>query len=305
MTTELRGKSANKITFLGVIVNISLLLFKFTAGILGHSTAMIADAVHTLTDFATDIFVIVGVKWGSKPRDADHPYGHGKYETITAAMIALALGSVGVGIGWEGLSKILEVINSGIFPERPGFIAFIAAMVSVVLKEILFHLTFSVGKKIKSEAVIANAWHHRSDALSSIGTALGIGGAVFLGAQWTILDPLAAVVVSFFIVRVAWKILQNALGDLTEKTVPDSELAEIEHLLRSIPEASDPHNIRCRRVGTTLVLEVHIRMDGNMSLQAAHDATSRMESLLKFRFGPEMLITIHMEPIKNYPKGCT
>lgn len=299
MNPELRAQAANRITLIGFFTNLMLLIFKFLAGFLGNSQAMIADAVHTLTDFATDVLVFVGVRWGKKPRDEDHPWGHGKYETVTAALIALTLALVGVGIGWEGIRRIIEVISTGTLPPRPDAIAFWASVISIVSKEILYRATVVVGRKINSPAVVANAWHHRSDALSSIGTAVGIGAAVFLGEAWTILDPLAAVVVSFFIIKVGFDILKQSLGDLTEKTLSREQLDEINQLLTSQPGVTDPHNLRVRMVGTALVLEVHVRMDGRQSLREAHDISRKLEAQLKERFGDGLLATIHMEPVRE------
>lgn len=299
MTPLERSQAANRITFIGFLTNLILLILKFLAAVFGRSQAMLADAVHTLTDFATDILVFIGVKWGRKPRDADHPWGHGKYETVTAFLIALTLAGVGVGIGWEGLRKILDVVITGKLPERPDAMAFWAAVISIISKEILYRATVLVGKKIKSPAVVANAWHHRSDALSSIGTSLGIGAAVFFGDAMTILDPLAAVIVSVFIVKVGWDIFKQSLGDLTEKTLSPDQLQEIHELMLSHKGVQDPHNLRVRSVGAAVVLEIHVRMDGNLSLFEAHEITKDLELALKEKFGQDLLATIHMEPVKE------
>ena len=190
-----REKGIYKVTIVGSIVNFLLLVFKFFAGIVGHSAAMLADAVHSLSDFITDIVVIVFVRIAGKPEDKGHDYGHGKYETLATAIIGLLLLCVGFGIFWNGASSIYTFLRGGQL-ESPGVVALVAALVSIVSKEILYQYTVIQGKKLNSQAVIANAWHHRSDALSSIGTAIGIGGAILLGDHWRVLDPVAAVGVS-------------------------------------------------------------------------------------------------------------
>ena len=213
-----REKGIYHVTVVGSGVNFLLLLFKFFAGIVGHSAAMLADAVHSLSDFVTDIIVIVFVRISSKPEDEGHDYGHGKYETLATAIIGIVLLFVGFGIFWNGALSIYHFLHGGSLQE-PGMLALIAALVSIVFKEALYRYTVFKGKKLNSQAVVANAWHHRSDALSSIGTAVGIGGAILLGNHWRVLDPIAAVVVSFFIMKA---ILQAyALIECLERDVLD------------------------------------------------------------------------------------
>ena len=227
-----RERKIYRVTFMGGLVNVVLLVFKFVAGILGGSAAMIADAVHSLSDFASDIVVLVLVKLGSKPQDEDYDYGHGKFETLASVIIGLALLLVGVMLAYSGVVKIYHAFRGEVLPQ-PGVIAFVAALVSIALKEWAFQFTVRVGRQVNSEAVVANAWHHRSDALSSIGTAVGIGGAILLGSQFSVLDPIAAVVVSFFIVKTAYGLISNALGELLEKSLsPDME-EEIKHIAES------------------------------------------------------------------------
>ena len=206
-----RDQKIYRVTITGSIVNIVLLVMKFVAGILGNSTAMVADAVHSLSDFLTDIVVIVLVKLSSKPADKDHDYGHGKYETIATSIIGMLLVAVSVMLAWNGIEKIIFVIKGGEI-ESPCMIAFIAAIVSILLKEWVFRVTKKVALEVDSQALEANAWHHRSDALSSIGTAIGIGGAVILGNRFAILDPIAAVIVSVFIFIAAYRLLRQASG---------------------------------------------------------------------------------------------
>lgn len=293
-----REKKIYRVTFLGSIVNFLLLIFKFAAGIIGHSAAMIADAVHSLSDFITDIIVVVFVHLSSKPQDKEHDYGHGKYETMATVIVGAVLFIVGLGIMKNGVSSIWSFIHGETLPE-PGMLAFIAAIVSIVLKELLYRYTVAKGKELNSEAVTANAWHHRSDALSSIGTAVGIGGAILLGDNWRVLDPIAAVIVSVFIMRVAIKLVAPGLGELMEKSLPEKDEKEIEEIILSFPEVSDPHHLRTRRIGNYCAVDVHVRMDKDMTLEKVHNITVSMESRLRQKLGDHTIINIHVEPIKQ------
>lgn len=296
MDANLRAKKANSITLLGAVINLTLLVAKFTAGILGRSQAMVADAAHTLTDFATDIIVFIGIFFSKKPRDLDHPYGHGKYETIAAVLIGLALAAVGIKIGWDGGFTAWGVLTGSIILPPPHWIAFVAALASVIMKEWIYRITIKVGKDIDSPAIIANAWHHRSDALSSIGTTIGIGGAVFLGAQWSILDPLAALVVSFFILKAAWHITRSALGDLIDTALPVEKQEEILTLARSLPGVQDPHRLRTRKVGPVLVMELHIRVEPSLTVLQGHEIATFVENSMRESFGKDSIVTVHVEP---------
>lgn len=292
-----RERGIYKVTIIGSSVNFLLLVFKFVAGFMGHSAAMLADAVHSLSDFVTDLVVIVFVRISNKPQDKTHDYGHGKYETLATAIIGLLLLVVGFGILWNGASSIYAFIK-GQQLEKPGMVALIAALVSIVAKEILYQYTVIEGKKLDSQAVIANAWHHRSDALSSIGTAIGIGGAILLGENWRVLDPVAAVIVSFFIIKVAIQLLIPCVDELLEKSLPDEVEKEIEQALLSFPGVSEPHHLRTRRIGSYYAIEVHVRMDGNITLEEAHATATAIEHRLKDIFGEGTLINIHVEPKK-------
>lgn len=296
--TSPREKEIYKVTIAGSVVNFLLLVFKFAAGILGHSAAMLADAVHSLSDFVTDVIVIVFVRISNKPQDKGHDYGHGKYETLATAIIGLLLLIVGFGILWNGATSIYTFLRGGKL-EEPGMVALIAAVVSIVLKEILYRYTVAKGKKLNSQAVVANAWHHRSDVLSSVGTAVGIGGAILLGEHWRVLDPIAAVIVSFFIMKVAIQLLIPCVDELLEKSLPDEVEKEIEQALLSFPGVSEPHHLRTRRIGSYCAIEVHVRMDGRITLEEAHNTATAIEHKLKEMFGAGTLINIHVEPKKE------
>ena len=292
-----REQQLTKVTLLGSIGNLVLLSFKFVAGIVAGSAAMVADAVHSLSDFLTDLIVLVFVRIGAKPQDADHDYGHGKYETLATLLVALALVGAAIGIIVTGSLKIARWLQ-GETLEMPGILALWAALLSIAVKEILFRYTLTRGKALDSPAVVANAWHHRSDALSSIGAAIGIGGAILLGERWAVLDPLASIVVGAMLVKVAWDLLKVSTGELTDCSLPEETEREIEDIIHSFPEVSEPHNLRTRRIGNRIAIEAHVRLDGNMSLEDAHEIVSAIEHKLKDRFGKATLVTIHMEPRK-------
>lgn len=292
-----REKEIYKVTIVGSIVNFVLLAFKFVAGILGHSAAMLADAVHSLSDFVTDVIVLVFVRISNKPQDKDHDYGHGKYETLATAIIGILLLLVGFGILWNGAFSIWAFMKREQL-EAPGMVALIAALISILLKEILYQYTVIKGKNLNSQAVVANAWHHRSDAFSSIGTAIGIGGAILLGEHWRVLDPIAAVIVSFFIMKVAIQLLIPCVDELLEKSLPDEVEKDIEQALLSFPGVSEPHHLRTRRIGSYCAIEVHVRMDGGITLEEAHTTATAIEHKLKTMLGEGTLINIHVEPKK-------
>ena len=293
-----REKEIYKVTLVGSAGNLALLTFKFVAGVLGHSSAMIADAVHSLSDFFTDLIVLMFVKVSAKPQDESHDYGHGKFETIATLFIGLALVGAAIWIIVSGAVKFAHWLG-GETLEVPGKLALLAAIISILVKEILYRYTVVRGKKLGSQAVVANAWHHRSDALSSIGAAIGIGGAILLGERWAVLDPLASIVVGGMLMKVAFDLLKDSMGELTDQSLSADEEHEILDIIASFPDVSEPHNLRTRRIGNRIAIESHIRMDGNLPLSSAHEHASAIERKLKERFGPDALVTLHMEPKKS------
>lgn len=290
-----REKAIYKVTLIGSVGNLCLVVFKFLAGIFGRSDAMLADAVHSLSDFVTDVIVLLFVKLSNKPQDKGHDYGHGKYETLATAIIGIILFVVAASIFWKSATAIWHWAN-GAELEEPGWLALIAAVVSILIKEILYQVTARVGRKVNSQVVVANAWHHRSDALSSIGTTIGIGGAILLGARWRVLDPLAAVVVSFFIAKVAYKLVMPSIDELMEKSLPEDVEESINQALMDVLTDCDPHNMRTRRIGNRNAVEVHVRMDGHLTVTEAHDVTRLMEERIHAILGPDAFICIHVEP---------
>ncbi len=297
ITPDIRTKRIYRVTLLGMFVNMLLFAFKLVAGIVGRSGAMIADAVHSASDFATDIAVLAFVRISSKPRDDDHKWGHGKYETLASLIIGTALLAVGVEIFVDSAEKIKAVVAGEILP-RPGVIAIIAAAVSIVAKESLYQWTARVGKRLDSPSVVANAWHHRSDALSSIGALLGIGAAYFLGEKWRIADPIAAIVVAALIIKVAVGLCRTALAELLEKSLPRQTEEEIIAIISATPNVYKPHNLRTRRIGSNIAIEVHIRVDGAMTVQDSHEISRTIEKALRNRFGEQTAVAIHIEPLK-------
>lgn len=290
-----RNKEIYKVTLVGGAVNVVLLVFKFVAGILGHSAAMVADAVHSLSDFVTDVIVLVFVRISSKPKDKSHDYGHGKYETLAMTIIGLALLAAAIGIIYGGAVKIADWLG-GQQLEAPGMLALWAALLSIVLKEAVYRYSMVKARQLNSQAVEANAWHHRSDALSSVGTAIGIGGAIFLGQRWTVLDPVASVIVGAFIVKVAVELLRRGIGDLLEQSLPDEIESEILQLAATVEGIAEPHDLRTRRIGNHYAIELHILVDGDIPLREAHDRASEVEELLKRHYGEDTHVVVHVEP---------
>ena len=294
---ETRDQRIYRVTLTGSIVNMVLLVMKFAAGILGHSAAMIADAVHSLSDFLTDLVVLLFVKLSSKPADKNHDYGHGKYETIATSIIGMALVAVAAMLGWEGVEKIAEVMK-GEEIESPRLIALVAALMSIMLKEWIFRITKKVAHEVHSQALEANAWHHRSDAFSSIGTAVGIGGAILLGSKWTVLDPIAAIIVSVLIFITAFRLLRQASGELLEESLPKETEEKIEEIVYQDSLVSDIHNLHTRRIGSIIAIEMHLRLPGEISLTESHDHASNIERSLREEFGKGTHIMLHIEPKK-------
>ncbi len=294
---EDRTKIAKKVTWIGFFANLLLSLGKLVAGILGNSAAMVADAIHSISDFVTDIIVIGFVGVSDKEGDKDHRYGHGKFETFATLLVSVALLLVGIGICWSGISNIVKSF-SGEVVESPSIIAFIAAVVSIVVKEWLFRYTKRVGDSINNNAVVANAWHHRSDAFSSIGTMVGIGGAIFLGDKWTILDPLAGVIVSFFIVNVSIKLALPSIKELLEVALPEDVEKEIIEIIHQTKGVKDYHRLKTRKIGNAYAIDVHVKMDGAMSLTESHDIATEIEQKLYGKYGKKTHISIHAEPYR-------
>ena len=294
---EIRKRRIYRVTLVGFAVNLVLSLAKLAAGVFGRSGAMVADAVHSFSDLATDVVVIVFARISAKPRDDGHDYGHGKYETLATILISMALGVVGVGILVNSIGAVRSVLDGGVLP-RPGLVALVAAVLSIAAKEILYRYTVREGRAIDSPSVVANAWHHRSDALSSLGTLVGIGCAYFLGDKWRIADPIAALIVAVFIFKVAFDLIRTGVGELLEKSLPEETEREILRIVTLDPAVREPHNLRTRRIGAAIDIEIHIRVDGAMTVARSHALTVGIERRLRERFGEGTMIAVHVEPLK-------
>ncbi len=284
-----------KVTHLSIWVNVVLTGLKLAAGIFGRSQAMLADAIHSLSDFATDVAVLIGLRFTAKPVDKDHAYGHGKYETIVAAIIGMALAYVGIRIAGSAIHRVFDALH-GEKLTMPSVWAFWAAVLSIATKEWLFRATMKVARATGSASLVANAWHHRSDAFSSIATAAGVGAAAFLGHDWLILDPIAALFVSIFLLKIAWRIIREQVGDLTDQSLAPEVCEEILAMARGIPGIAEPHNLRTRMVGRIPVIDLHIRLRAELPLREAHDLATALESALRQRFGKETIANLHLEP---------
>lgn len=283
------------VTLVGSVVNIILTVFKIFAGVLGRSTAMIADGIHSLSDLLSDIVVIVFVKISAKGRDKDHDYGHGKFETFATLIISLMLIVVAVNLMSGGINKIRQILDGGEV-SSPGMIALWAAVASIVLKEILYRYTIIQGRALNSPMMIANAWHHRSDALSSVGSLLGIAGAIFLGDKFVILDPITGCVISIFILVMAVKMSVPAIKELLDVSLPDDVEEKIEATAKSVKGVVDLHELKTRREGPGIIMEGHLVLDSEISLKEAHDISKKVEESLRKEFGPETQISLHLEP---------
>ncbi len=295
--SDIRNKRIYRVTFWGGLVNAILVIAKFAAGVWGHSAAMIADAVHSMSDFTTDIIVLVFVRLSNKPADEDHAYGHGKYETVATTIIGIALFVVGLMLGWDGAVKIYRFAQ-GEQLRTPGLIALIAALTSILLKEWIFRITNKVAKDVSSQALEANAWHHRSDALSSVGTALGIGGALILGSKWAVLDAVAAVVVSCLIVVTSVRLVRKSSGELLEERLPIEIEEKIKDIVCRTDDVTDIHRLYTRRIGNSIAIEMHMRLPAMMPLVEAHKRANEVERHLRQEFGSLTHIMIHIEPTK-------
>lgn len=287
----------------GIFYQSHLVCRKIIAGIWGRSSAMIADGIHSLSDFITDFIVIIFIKISSKNEDSDHPYGHGKFETFATMLISFALFVVAIGIFYSGSIKIYEVLNGEII-ERPTYLALAMAAVSIIVKEGLYWYTITIGRNIDSPAVIANGWHHRSDAFSSIGTLIGISGAMFLGERWRVLDPITSLVVGIFIFGVAYKLARPSIQELLEMSLPEEVEQNIAEKIQQTPGVIAFHHLRTRKNGNTFIIDMHIKVDPDSSIVKAHDIATQVEESLKTTFGKRTQVNIHIEPylqkIKRY-----
>ena len=290
-----RGKEIRRITVVGAIVNIILTIFKIIAGALGRSAAMIADGIHSLSDLLSDIVVLVFTHISSKGKDKNHSFGHGKFETMATLIVSVILVAVGAKLMADGVASIIGVMNGNSIP-LPGSIALWAAIGSIIIKEILYHATIRTARRTNSPVVLANAWHHRSDALSSIGALAGIAGAMILGEKWTILDPIASCCISIAIIVVAVKMSLPSLAELLETSLPDEIEKDIISIAGSVQGVENIHELKTRRNGISYIIDAHIVVDPHISVTEAHNIATEVENALREKYGSETQINIHIEP---------
>lgn len=289
------NSKVRKVTLVGMVVNTILSIVKIIIGFVGFSSAMVADGIHSFSDTLTDIVVLIGIKFSKQPADKDHNYGHEKYETIAITIISFFLIIVGIEIIRNGISKITDLYN-GIEFESPKMIALYASVASILVKELLFQYTIKYSNKLESRLLRANAWHHRSDAFSSIGAFIGIGGAILLGDKWIILDPIASIIVALFIFKVAYNIIKPAINELTEKAIPDELRDKIKSIIESQEGIEGYHHLHTRTMGNKIIIEMHIFVDKEMSVLEAHNVASILEEKIRDNLNTKILFTTHIEP---------
>ncbi|EHM10911.1 cation diffusion facilitator family transporter [Thermanaerovibrio velox DSM 12556] len=296
MAPGLTGKITReeKVSWVGLGVNGLLVMIKYGAGFLGHSAAMVADATHSMSDLLTDVLAVVGFRISAKPSDSCHAYGHGRAETLLEGLCGISLMGAGLFILHGGIVGIWEALK-GTASAPEGFVVPVA-LCSVVVKEWLYRYTDRWAARLGSFALRAKALDHRSDALSSVGTLVGIGGAWFLGGRFAVLDSLAAAAVSFFIIRASIPIMGRSLGELMEGALPEEELKRISRALAGTQGVMGHHHVRTRRVGPTSAVEAHVLVDPDMPLWAAHAIATEAERAIKRELGERTLVTIHVEP---------
>ena len=290
-----------RVTYVGFFVNLFLVAIKFLAGFFGHSQALIADGVHSLSDTVTDIAILVGSRFWGQPADDSHPYGHAKLEMLVTLLIGGALFFVGLHLIYNAVGNLYEMIlNQSEAPRVPNVYALLAAISSIVLKEWLFRITAATGYRIQSSATVANAWHHRSDALSSIPVALAVGAVLVLGEQFAFLDPIGTIVVGLMIFYTAFEIVRPAFENLVD-TSGDVHLADmINNRVVSIDGVQSVHKIRTRPLGASLyAVDLHIQVDPDMNVRQAHDLSHLIQNELRTKLPQIVETTVHVEPVRS------
>ena len=284
-----------RITWIGFYVNAVLMAIKIVTGLYGHSEALVADGVHSMSDFATDLIVLCFVAIAYKSADSAHPYGHGKFETLASLIIGVSLIAVAAGIGLKGIDSIIDAMAGNILP-RPDLSVVIVAVVSIAAKEILYRITANIGRRIGSSLLLANAWHHRTDAYSSVATVIGASAAFFLGQQWRVLDPIASVFISVFIGVSAFKIIYPALNELLEKSLPETQVIKINETMSGVPGVISHHRLRTRRNGRSAIIDVHIKVNPDITVTEGHNIASEVENRLNQLLGMGVIVYVHVEP---------
>jgi cation diffusion facilitator family transporter len=285
-----RADQIRRITWIGLVGNVFISGLKFVLGTIGSSQAVIADAVHSLSDVITDVAILVGVRYWSSPADKSHPYGHRRIETIVTVGIGVTLAAAALAIGYQGLTTMR---NQDI--QQPGWIAFVGAIISIVTKELLYRWTVRVGRRENSSAVIANAWHHRSDAFSSVPAAIAVAIAA-VNPEWSFVDHLGAVIVSLFILHASWKIIRPALNELSDSSAPEHVQDLIKAAGEEIGGVEDVHAIRSRIMGNAVYVDLHITVQGSMSVSRGHEVSEEVKSRIMERVPDVLDVVVHLEP---------
>lgn len=291
------------VTMVGFWINFVLIILKLFFGYWGHSDALVADGYHSVSDFVTDFIVLFCVGIAYKKADTNHPYGHGKYETIASVLIGVILFAVAVFIGYEGVITIIGSYHGVLIP-KPDVWTIFVALISIVAKEYCYRYTIKVGTKLNSSSVIANAWHHRSDAFSSIATLIGVSLSFFLGENWRILDPIASVVIALFIAGSAISIIRPSLRELLEVSVSPELVERLQKTVYGVEGVSCMHNLRARRNGHLYVVDMNVHVDPNLSIAEAHHISDEIEKRIKKMLGGHSIIYVHVEPESKHNAQC-
>lgn len=293
------ASEVRRVSLYGLIVNLGLCVMKFVVGVLSASQALVADAVHSLSDMSTDLAVLVGVRYWSAPADIDHPHGHGRIETLVSFFIGVVLAGVGAGLAYRAVATLPEQHGA-----IPGWGAFAAACLSVVSKETLYRWTMRVGKRLRSSAVMANAWHHRSDALSSLPVAIAVVGS-HVHPAWAFLDHVAAVIVSVLILQAAWQIAWPALGQLVDAGASREQRERIRGLALATKGVRAVHALRTRHIGTGLQVDIHVLVQPELTVREGHAIAGTVEQRLLDEDPDVVDVLIHVEPHEPEPRDLS
>ena len=288
------AREIRKVTLVGMLVNLFLTGLKFAVGIFGSSQAVIADAVHSLSDMITDLAILFGVKYWSTPADDDHPYGHARIETLITLGIGLILFIVAGNLFYKAIITIPDKDGS-----PPMLIALLGPFVSIIFKEIIYRWTIKVGKRIKSSSLIANAWHHRSDSLSSI-PALAAVAVAAINPKWAFVDHIGAIVVSIFIIRAAFQIIRPALEELTDKGLSEPEQSKIRQIVSGVGGVKAFHGLRTRRTASLYFIDLHILVEDDLSVKEGHDIAENVKNTLKSENKSIYDVLVHIEPYYSH-----
>lgn len=284
-----KAQSIKRVTWVGAILNALLAILKIIAGMIGHSAALVADGIHSLSDLASDALVLLAAKHGAQPADSDHPYGHARFETAATVALGLLLAVVAVGIAWDAVERTLQTDPL----PSPTLLAVSIAIASLVSKEWLYHYTLRTAHRIHSKLLEANAWHHRSDGISSAVVLIGVVGAM-LG--YPMMDAVAAFIVALMIGQIAWKLISNSVKELVDTAVDEHTLKQITQLISHTDGVVSLHMLRTRLMGSNILVDAHIQVKPRLSVSEGHHIAETVECLLKEGVENIQDVTIHIDP---------